>query len=423
MRGAGNRVAWRRWGGLTVAAGLAALTLVACGGGEAEESSDDGGDPLVVAILQGFTGKFAAFGEFVEQGTQIAVDEINASGGVLGRKLEVRTGDTGSNPVQAVPALQQLLTSKPAMILGPTSVEFPAVRNLINSNSIPNFAYIPSTTFDNITDKWVFSIGGSDSDQSRAMAYYALDKKLTRCALIFDNTAPSQSIKTPIKETYERHGGTVVADVLLTPGASSYRSEIQEAFANDPQCVFMQLDDPQTNGTFFSNVRQLGHLDVPFVGSDVFIQPQFVEAAGPEASKKITGAAAAVPEGPSWDRFVEQYTAKHDEPPNHVEAYNYDAVVVAALAMTAADTTDGKAWRDKVLTVVNEPGTPVTEWAEGKKLLEAGEEISYIGASGLHYFEPKHQRITSGWSIVRLESPDADLETVFTVTSEDLEGY
>jgi branched-chain amino acid transport system substrate-binding protein len=409
--------------GFAVASAFVVLqALVACSIGSSPSANVATG-PINLGLLFSFTGPRAAAGASFSQGAQAAIQTINANGGVLGRPLQIFSGDTAGDPVDAVPALRQLLIHNPAFLVGPTSLEFDAVHNIIDSAPIPSFAIIPSTEFDKLQDKWVYNILASDSQQGKASAYYAIKQGWTKCALMFDNSQASQSLVTPLTTAYSKNGGTVTANVTLTTGLSSYRSEVVQAFAGNPQCVFLQMDQ-STAGTVFSNARDLGHLNVPYIGTNVFSDPLYAKAIGPaDDSKWVTTTQSAPSTGATFDYFSQLFKAQFGVPPAARSAATYDSVVIAALAMTDAGSADPKVWVSKISDVVNnETGQEVTNYQDGVQALKQGKKIDYEGASAPMDFDQYHS-ITTGWQIEQFDPTGKTLHIVFPIPAVDLEKF
>src|SRR5207302_9949125 len=103
---------------------------------------------------------------------------------------------------------------------------FPALRNIIVQQKFPDFAGIPSSQFDNLSEPYIFRTVVSDSVLGTAMAYYAISKGLMTCSFLFENIQSAQGLVQPIMTAYTRHGGKVLDNESLVPHASSYRSEI-----------------------------------------------------------------------------------------------------------------------------------------------------------------------------------------------------
>src|SRR5258708_12042380 len=92
--------------------------------------------------------------------------------------------------------------------------------------------------------------------------------------MIFDNTSDAVAEQASLTKYYTGHGGKILQAVSLTPAQSSYRTEVSKAFATKPDVVFFK-SDPQTSATLFSNMKELGYLNVPVVGDDTAPEPDY----------------------------------------------------------------------------------------------------------------------------------------------------
>jgi ABC-type branched-subunit amino acid transport system substrate-binding protein len=367
------------------------------------------------------TGRAAQPGSEFLNGAQIGINEVNANGGVLGQKLVPYVGDTGSDAVDAVTAFRQLALHSPAVIIGSTSIEEPSIKPLVDAQGIPQIANLPGALYDGLTDPLIYRNGVPDSATAKAMALYAIQKGWTKCSLVFENVQSAQSYVQPIISAYKAAGGTVLDNVMLVPSESSYRTEITTLFAKSPQCVFIQTS-PQTSGTWFTDARQLGHFDEPWIGTDQFADVQIFKAAGlADAGKWVTGMAGALPSGPTFTHFSAAYQAKFSSVPAYFAAIFYDSVIVTALAMTDAKSADPKVWYKYIGDVTgDETATEVTSYAQGVQLLKQGKKIDYEGASGNLDFNNFHTIYTD--QDVIAFSPSGSLQTLATIKATALTG-
>jgi ABC-type branched-subunit amino acid transport system substrate-binding protein len=394
------------------------LVLAACGGASSGPSTS----PIPVAELFPTTGVIAALGQFMLKGAETAVKDVNSHGGVMGRQLVQYSADTGGDAADGVTAFRQLDTHSPTFMVGPTGLEFASIQPLFDAAKLPSFVILGSTQYDSMTDPWTYRITPSDSVLGSAMAYYAIQKGLTKCSILFASGEAAQALVPAVKGPFEAHGGTVLANIALTPDQSSYSSEILKAFANNPQCIFVQTD-AQTAGTLFAAARELGHLNVPFIGSDQYNDINIAKAIGLQsASKWVTGMAGAAPTGPAYAYLLKIYKADgHIELPSDFASAMYDAVVLAALAMTDAKSTDPTVWNTKVLDVSNPAGTVVYTYAQGVALLKQGKKINYDGASGPVDFNA-HHAVFNGFEVVQF-STSGQPQDVSDIPASALLGF
>jgi branched-chain amino acid transport system substrate-binding protein len=353
----------------------------------------------------------------------MAVADINANGGVGGQKINEFPGDDASDAVDAVPAMRQLLTHNLTFLSGPTSPTFDAVHPLIDQGQFVAMAAIPSSQYDTLSDPLVYRTVVSDTVLATAMAYYAIKQGWTKCSAVFENIQSAQGLVQPLVSAYTKNGGTIVDNEQLTPHAASYRTELQKAFAGNPQCLFLQTD-PTTTGTLFANARELGHLNVPYVGTDSYTDINVAKAAGlADFSKWATGMLGAPPTGPSWTYFESAYKAKFSgEEPGAFSAGVYDGVIVAALAIVMANSSDPKVFVNDVAKVTSdETGQECTNFAGCVALLKKGSKIDYEGASGPMDFDKNHS-VYSGINVYKFDA-SGNLQSVFTCSADALQKF
>lgn len=405
---------------------IAVLMLSACGGSTSGAANTS---PIVVGELFPMTGREPFVGDWFNHGAKVAVYEINHNGGVLGRQLNPILADTAGDAVDAVTALQQLRTNNPTFILGPSSLEIAGVINQFDPNHLPDFVEGGTTQLDHMTNSYVFRTTPSDSTLAVGMSYYAITKlSCTQAGYFFENTSNASGVIAPLVASYTAHGGTIQTgeDVEVTPHQTSYRSEVEKLFANSPQCIFMQTD-PQTASTFFSDVRQLGHLNVPFILTDAGADINMAKALGlADAAKWMTGMNGSPPAGPAWQHFTEVYnTVWGTNKPVTLSQNTYDSAIIAALAITEAGTTDPTVWIKHVNSVVNTAedasAVKVNTYADGVTALKAGKKIDFEGASGSDDYNQFHN-VAGGWDVVQFDA-SSNLNTVFTVPESQIAAW
>ncbi len=399
---------------------VVALLLTACGGSGGSTSTNT--SPIKVGVIGPFSGFEAFIGPDILKGVQVAADQINANGGVLGRQVQIVQEDTGGDAVDAVPALRKLINVDQAnLIIGPSSIEAQAALPILQQSKIPDIIVGGTTQLDNLNSKYVFRSTPSDNLLGVAMAYYAVQKSFTKAAVLFGSNESAQTLKAPVVDAFKRHGGTIVADINVVPDQSSYRSEIEQLYAANPQVVFFQVD-AQTGATLFSEIKELKGLGLPFIGTDVTSASDFIKAVGPDvASKVLVSLQGTSTGGEATSKFNQLYKTKFGAAPVELADYGYDALNVLALAVDAAGSTDGDAVGAKMRTVANPPGTTVSDYATGYKDLKAGQKINYDGASGPMDFN-EHNNVFGGFDAVQADS-SGNIQVLTTVSAQQLGGY
>jgi branched-chain amino acid transport system substrate-binding protein len=364
--------------------------------------------PLVVGGIFPFTGSKSLLSTWGVHGTAVGVYEVNQHGGVLGHQLVAKYVDDAADSVDALPAFRKLMLNHPSVIIGPFSPTIEAVINQFQPNDVVDFMVGGLTTLDTNTNKFVFRTSSSDSNESLAMAQYAISKGYKTAALLFDNSANSQGFVPPLEKAFKALGGTIVYDAALTPDASSYNSELLAAFANKPTVVFDSMDT-QTAATLFGNAQSLGYMtNTVWIGDDLQSAPNgsYAQSFGPTASTNLVAALPATPSTAdgAYNHFLVDYQSVWHTTSIIPTTFNeYDSVVIAALAMTAAKSTDPKVWVNYVTKVSNPPGVTCGRYQQCVTLLHQGKKINYDGAAGNDDFN-KYHNVFSGFQMLGFTS-------------------
>ena len=372
-----------------VAACAAAIVLAGCASGSSGSSSGGGGGssgPVNYGVLSCFTGRLASLGQAMLQGAQVAKAEINSAGGVLGRQVQLVTGDTSCDVADGVTATNQMLTKGVSGVIGPETQEINGVEPILDSNHIVDEFQGGDTARDHQTDPYFFRDSPSDSQLGVAMALYGHQKHYTTAVMLFYSDPAAQTFLKPVSQTFTKLGGTIAKTVIVTPDQTSYLSQVREVLAAHPQVIFTQ-EDPPTAAVLFREFKQLGGQNIPWIGTDVTSGSDFLKAISyPTAHAVLTSVYGTSVTGAANAAFISQFNQQF---PNQKTAgplananYAYDAMISLALADDYAKTTSGTTVAHDMAKVTNPPGTACYTYAACLALIKAGTKINYQGASG-----------------------------------------
>jgi len=367
----------------------AAVVLAACASSGSSSGSGGGstsGGPITYGVLSCFTGRLASLGQAMAQGSQVAVSEINSAGGVLGRKLQMVTGDTGCDVADGVTATNQMLTKNVSGVIGPETQEINGIEPILDANHIVDEFQGGDTARDHQSDPYFFRDSPSDSQLGVAMALYGHLKQYTRAVMLFYSDPAAQTFLKPVSQTFTKLGGTILKTIIVTPDQSSYLSQVREAIAAHPQVIFTQ-EDPPTAAVLFREFGQLGGGSIPWIGTDVTSGSDFLKAITyPVAHAVLTSVYGTSVTGTANTAFInlfnQLFPGQKAAGPLANANYAYDAVISLALADDYAKTTNGTTVAHDMTKVTNPPGTACYTYASCLALLKAGTKINYQGASG-----------------------------------------
>ena len=375
----------------SAAACAATVVLAACasssssGGGGSGGNGSSGG-PVTYGVLSCFTGRLASLGQAMLQGSQVAVSEINSAGGVLGRKLQLVTGDTGCDVADGVTATNQMLTKNVSGVIGPETQEINGVEPILDAQHIVDEFQGGDTARDHQTDPYFFRDSPSDSQLGVAMALYGHLQHYTRAVMLFYSDPAAQTFLKPVSQTFTKLGGTIAKTIIVTPDQTSYLSQVREVIAAHPQVIFTQ-EDPPTAAVLFREFKQLGGQNIPWIGTDVTSGSDYLKAIGyPTAHAVLTSVYGTSVTGTANTAFVDLFNklfpSQKAAGPLANANYAYDAVISLALADDYAKATAGATVAKDMTKVTNPPGTACYTYASCLALIKAGTKINYEGASG-----------------------------------------
>lgn len=211
-----------------------------------------------IGVMYPLTGDGAAYGLPIQRATKIAIDEINAKGGVNGRKLEAIYEDSKCNPKDGNAAAQKLVNIDKVKVIigGVCSGETLGAAPIVNDNKVVMIS--PSATSPDITSKggdFVFRLAPSDAYAGIVASDYAFKElNAKKVAVVSEATDYAQGLRRVFKENFAKLGGEIVADETFNPEDTDFRTQVTKAKASNPDVVYVV---PQTVPKGVLLVKQL----------------------------------------------------------------------------------------------------------------------------------------------------------------------
>lgn len=373
-------------GDTTTSAGGEVTTTAGDGAATTAGGGEEGA--IKFGMLIGVTGDYAPYYDVSKAGADVAIAEINDAGGVLGRQVVLVVVDNKSTVEGAVQGFSQVVDVEGVHALGGPESDG-AIANLqaIKDLQLPTICPACGTSeLDEAGGDYIWRITGSDSDGGLIAAQFARDAGYTRVAMLVQNTEGASAPADVFKQVFtDIIGGEVVADVRFDPGQSSYQAQVDQAFADEPEVVYVGSGF-EAGGIILTEWQRRGY-GGGFLFSPDMVVPEIAALTeqGVEIGEGVARAAIAAYDTDS--AAYESYAPRYEEitgeqpTPGLYDANQYDQFIILALAITAAGTTDGPAVAAEISELLNAPGTTVYSYADGVAALEAGEDIDYHGAS------------------------------------------
>jgi branched-chain amino acid transport system substrate-binding protein len=341
---------------------MAALIATACRPGREAQTTDSSGD-IPVGVFGALTGDQAAFGTSTVQGVTIAAEEINAAGGLLGRKIRLVVEDDQGRPDEAASVVTKMITSDEvlALIGENSSNQSLAAAPIAQANGVPMIS--PSSTNPAVTEKGdhIFRVCFTDPYQGKALATFVRDTlKLDSAAMLVDRRNDySVGLAAVFRREFESKGGKIVAEQSYSGGDSEFRPQLTTIRGASPKVLFIPGFYTDV-GQIAIQARDLG-LDVPLVGGDGWDSPTVIQIGGKSVEGSYFSDHYFVGDTrPVVQNFVQKYEKRHGRKPEATAALGYDALHILANAVRAAGSLDRKAIRDRIAATKDYEGVSGT---------------------------------------------------------------
>ena len=384
-----------------------------------QADADASVEPLRIGLMLDFSGGLAEYGTAMRRGFDLAIQQINAAGGVWGRPVEAFVADSTLDPTVALEEARRLIEVEGihVFVCCTASAITLAVIDLAAPAGIP--VVTPSATSPQITiaedDDFLFRATLSDATQGSVMVKLAADRGFDNVAMLYRNDAWGQGYAESVENAWQ---GELVS-IATEPTQTTFVAELQQSTAQGAKVLLVALFVPEAK-LAIREALELGIYE-QFLFSNATQSLQVIEAIGAEylAGMYGTGPASA-PEGTSVAAWEAAYLETYGEPPDisYVKE-TYDATVALALAAQAAGTTAGGAIRDQLRAIGSGPGTEIIasqeSLAEALSILADGGDVDYTGAATAMDWD-QHGDLATGYSSIWRYTADGNFEVVEIVT-------
>ncbi len=302
-------------------------------------------DPIKVGALLAITGPASFLGGPELRTLEMAVEELNAKGGLAGRPVQLIVKDTGGSPEKAVSFAKQLIEEEQVFaIIGPsTSGETMAVKGLAEASGTLLISCAAAEVIVNPVARWVFKTPQKDS-HAATMIFQQLRKQgLTRIGVLTSNTGFGKAGKEQLEKLAPEHGIQIAVSETYDKAATDLTAEVTKLKAAGVQALVNWSIEP-AQAIVIKNARQLG-LAIPIFQSHGFGNLQYVKAAGAAAEGVVFPmgrlmVAEALPEKHPQRAvlvaYKKAYEARYREDVSGFGGYAYDALLILAQAVKAA---------------------------------------------------------------------------------------
>lgn len=292
------------------------------------------GEPVFFGVSDPLTGPNAQYGAQWKAGFDLALDEINANGGINGRPLQYVFEDSQSDPRQAVGIAQKFVDDKrilielgdfssPASMAASPIYQRAGLVQLGFTNSHPDFTK---------GGDFIWSPSVSQADAQPLLADLAVKQGFRHIAVLFQNTDWGRASKDVFVKAAAARGAQVVAAEGYQPTDKDFRATLLRARDAKPDALV--LISYYSDGAQIARQARASGIDLPIVAASSVYSPKFMELGG-DAVNGVTTNTSFFPDDPSPEvqHFVRAFKAKYNRQPDAFNAFAYDATIIAAYAL------------------------------------------------------------------------------------------
>jgi branched-chain amino acid transport system substrate-binding protein len=298
-------------------------------------------DTIKIGVPVPLSGPYASAGVDILNAAKLAADKINASGGVLGKQIEILGEDDACDAQQGVQAAQKLVDAGVAVVAGGycsgaalpelTALHRAGIPYILDASTNPK---LTSMGFDDVFR----TIGRDDQQGPFAAAFVSGYLHAKKAAVINDNTVYSKGLAVNTVGPLQKDGVDVVYNDSVTPGQMDYSAVLSHVASLDPEVIDYTGYFAEA-GLMAKEAASL-HLKPHMMGGDATDDPTLIRTAGPAAEGWVATCAPLPQFLTGAKGFVTDFTKKYNAAPGPYSVYEYDAVDIAAKAIKDAGSTD-----------------------------------------------------------------------------------
>lgn len=341
---------------------VATAALALAVGAAAPAAAED----VIIGVASAQTGGLAPYDQPSVAGLRLAVEDINAKGGLAGKyPIDLRLQDTRSDTAQTVTATQELVDAGAKIVITPCDAD-PSIA----AGQITQPLGIPTLTLCGTAPVLTQAVGDvmfgtypADNAQATVVADYAIGEgKKTAYLLVSPDSTYTANLPEYFGTVFEAKGGQVLGRGSFTMGQPDFSAEVTKIKNMDPQPdVIMTAAYEPDFPAFIQQLRAAG-VNVPVYGADALNTPT-IAGLGPLVDGTVFTAAGYAAPGSALEKFNQDFAARTGSPPESTyEVNGYEIGMILDAAVTAAGSTDPAAIRDAIAGLEGFPGItgPIT---------------------------------------------------------------
>jgi len=325
-----------------IVAVIAVMFMVILSGCE-EPNSSESSEKISIGFISPLTGDVAPVGESARGGMELALEDINAAGGINGKRVEGIYEDSACKPQLAVLAIQKLINEDHIKVIvgAGCSSEVLAAAPIAEENKVILLGYGSSSPDITHAGDYIFRTWPSDTEQGKAIADELIKKSIVKVAIINANSDYNLGLAKAFQEAYEKQKGTVVIQEIYEQEASDFRAQLTKIKGKEKDVDALVIIPYMEAGLLMKQARGIG-IALPFYASETVGSEEIIKEAAGAAEGVVYATAKFNEDAPSTNTFLERYEKKYGRKPVYpaFAANAYDATRLLADALSTGESTE-----------------------------------------------------------------------------------
>ena len=290
---------------------------------------------ILIGVVTSMTGDSALQGEVCSNATKLAAEEINAAGGINGRKIELIVGDSQTTNPGTVAAFQKVASEKVCAVVGPImSTNVLAMMPYTSRYKVPILVGATSVMVSSKADPWIFRARPGDTIATKVMSKYLLDSlKIKKAVIVNDTEAFGTSGRDNLLAAFNELGfkdlGIETKVIEFAAHATDLTAQLVNIKQFNPDAICCYIGYIEDCGLFLNQAKQMG-INTLIIGSPGLTSASTVSLAK-ENAEGIYGVTDFFPDqNEASKKYAKNYLAKYGKPADNVSSYAYDSMYILA---------------------------------------------------------------------------------------------
>ena len=334
---------------IVLALGLAMVAIAACGGSDEGDGGDTAAVPFKLGVAGPMTGQYATYGTSHRAGAELAMEELNAAGGVNGGEVSIAIGDDLGDAKEAVLVSQKFIDDTAIVAVDGHMFSGATIAAASKYEPAGLTMITPSATQPDITESgdFIWRICMTDAVQGKGLADYSITTLgKSKVAIMYDNSDYGRGLADAYDAGIKSAGGTVVAKEQYSTGDTDFKAQLTKIQGAGPELLFLSGYYPE-GSKIAQQAKELG-MDVQMLGSDGYASDELPKLGGAAVEGMLVSTFFDyTKEDPAVQKFVDAYKAKYEGAnPDWFVANSYDVCMLLAAAAEKAGSNERTAIND-----------------------------------------------------------------------------